>query len=217
VLYRPPARPQQDFRHYCRNPRCRSKLSEPTSITRDAFCARGCYLGFYRTRCVVCEEKFECKNEREKVCGRRKCQAAFKGDRARFLSSRYPYGPDVLETLRSAHFTGLKTPTLDRPSWRIIAGPSLPPANLRISSDPEFADRLQRARANLIESARKAGRLALVQPHHPPTNVLGGHKFAGAPEIDLSPIEPAAAAATSSPAVRALVATIPADLSIPNF
>jgi hypothetical protein len=49
----------QDQRHYCRNPKCRSRLKEPVEHPRDAFCARGCSAGFYRTRCRVCEEKFE--------------------------------------------------------------------------------------------------------------------------------------------------------------
>jgi hypothetical protein len=38
---------------YCRSPRCRSKLEAPTSSPREAFCARGCHTGFYRTRCRV--------------------------------------------------------------------------------------------------------------------------------------------------------------------
>jgi hypothetical protein len=87
----------QETRHYCRNPRCRTKLKEPTSNTRDAFCARGCYTGFYRTHCRVCEEKFERKNDREQVCGRRRCRAAFKRDRAHYLGSRYHSAPAPAE------------------------------------------------------------------------------------------------------------------------
>jgi len=37
------------LRHYCRNPRCRSKLPDPVENTREAFCCRGCYRQFYRS------------------------------------------------------------------------------------------------------------------------------------------------------------------------
>ena len=80
----------QDLRKMCRNPKCGSKLKEPTSNLRDAFCARGCSNGFYRTRCRVCEEKFKRKNDREHVCGRRKCRNAFSNRRGDFFGSRYP-------------------------------------------------------------------------------------------------------------------------------
>ncbi len=48
---------KEELRHFCRNPRCRSKLPAPVSNLREAFCTRGCYLGFHRTRCLVCEGK----------------------------------------------------------------------------------------------------------------------------------------------------------------
>ena len=32
-----------EARHYCRNPRCRTKLKVPVSNRRDAFCTRGCF------------------------------------------------------------------------------------------------------------------------------------------------------------------------------
>lgn len=43
------------LRHYCRHPKCRSKLPEPVDIDRGAFCSRGCYVDFYRRHCLVCE------------------------------------------------------------------------------------------------------------------------------------------------------------------
>src|SRR5437764_800421 len=45
----------QTLRHYCRNPRCRSKLPSPASDPRKAFCTRGCHSSFYLKRCLVCE------------------------------------------------------------------------------------------------------------------------------------------------------------------
>jgi hypothetical protein len=37
----------EKVRHYCRNPRCRSKLAAPVSNPREAFCTRGCYNTWY--------------------------------------------------------------------------------------------------------------------------------------------------------------------------
>lgn len=99
----------QELRHYCRNPKCRSKLKEPTSNLRDAFCARGCSTGFYRTRCRVCEEKFERKNDREHVCGQRKCRNAFSNRRGDFFGSRYPEAR-ISTTDASGTNEALKTP-----------------------------------------------------------------------------------------------------------
>jgi hypothetical protein len=45
----------QDLRHYCRNPRCRSKLPSPTDNHHRAFCCKGCHSSFYLKRCIVCE------------------------------------------------------------------------------------------------------------------------------------------------------------------
>ena len=70
MLFRPKIDPpQDDTRHYCRFPRCRSKLPKPVSSALDAFCAAGCVRGFYRGHCRVCQRRFERKNEREKTCG----------------------------------------------------------------------------------------------------------------------------------------------------
>jgi len=90
----------------------------------------------------------------------------------------------------SAHFTGFKTaPKTDRPV-RLVAGPGLSPSALRLASlppHPELAARLNRANAAFIELLRK--KKALIKPHHPPVNVLGGYRFPNAPKIDLSPIK----------------------------
>lgn len=67
-----------ETRKRCRNPKCRSKLPEPVSNDREAFCCVGCYRAFYRHHCVICEEEFERKNEAQKVCRTRKCVNAFR-------------------------------------------------------------------------------------------------------------------------------------------
>jgi hypothetical protein len=53
----------------------------------------------------------------------------------------------------------------------------------------------------------------LIGPHDAPVNVVGGYKFPGAPKINLCPVE----SRLDDPKLRALIAAIPSDLSIPNF
>ena len=65
-----------DVRYYCRNPKCRSKLREPASNQREAFCARGCHTSFYRKRCLICERPMERKTEQQLICGKRLCRNA---------------------------------------------------------------------------------------------------------------------------------------------
>jgi hypothetical protein len=43
------------LRHRCRNPHCRSRLPAPVENHHRAFCTRGCFEGFYLSRCRVCE------------------------------------------------------------------------------------------------------------------------------------------------------------------
>jgi hypothetical protein len=47
------------LRHYCRNPRCRSKLVEPVDNERRAFCTPGCHTTFYRNRCASCRNEYQ--------------------------------------------------------------------------------------------------------------------------------------------------------------
>src|SRR5215204_5161412 len=66
------------LRHYCRNPRCCSKLDEPVDTDRRAFCKPGGHATFYRHRCVVCEESISRRNETKRLCGSGKCAYAHK-------------------------------------------------------------------------------------------------------------------------------------------
>ena len=54
----------------------------------------------------------------------------------------------------------------------------------------------------------------LIGPQDLPVNILGGYRFLNTPEIDL---ETETGLGPDDPRVRALIATIPADLSIPDF
>jgi hypothetical protein len=66
------------MRHYCRNPKCRSKLKTPVSNSREAFCSdTTCKQRFYRLRCYVCGEKKKGRLDAH-TCGRRKCKNAIR-------------------------------------------------------------------------------------------------------------------------------------------
>jgi hypothetical protein len=81
-----------EVRHYCRNPKCHSKLPKPVSNEREAFCARGCHTAFYRKRCLVCEGPIERTRDDQKICRKAKCRSAW---RARTGFGRYIAPPDA--------------------------------------------------------------------------------------------------------------------------
>jgi hypothetical protein len=67
-----------ELRHYCRNSHCRAKLPTPVESPHKAFCCRGCFESFYRTRCLVCEKPKH--HPRRQLCGHINC----KKEKARF-------------------------------------------------------------------------------------------------------------------------------------
>ena len=80
MLYNPDTDRRLDLlRHRCRNPRCHSKLPEPVSNPREAFCTRGCYSQFYRKRCLVCEKAIEQPSRGTRlICEKAKCRNAWR-------------------------------------------------------------------------------------------------------------------------------------------
>jgi hypothetical protein len=100
-----------ELRHYCRNPRCRSKLPAPVENAHRAFCARGCYKSFYRNRCRVCERDLR-KTGKRGDAARMYCRPPANCRReAEKWPEKYGGGQWVgfTETkLRSAHSTGTK-------------------------------------------------------------------------------------------------------------
>jgi len=204
--------------HFCRNPRCGSKLAAPVSNPREAFCTRGCHSSFYRNRCLVCDQRMERKSEHQKLCGKRKCRNAFRVlcDLGRYYEAR-----NVSRPSKNVDFIDPKeAPKADRP-WRIVAGQELTPTQLRCATvgGEEAVEAINRTNArHWRENCLIQPHHPLIQPHHPPVNILGGYKFPDAPTIDLSPTRHAATApdgvhADSNPYLN----QIPADLSIPTF
>src|SRR6516162_3493648 len=107
----------QTLRHYCRNPRCRSKLPSPASDPRKAFCTRGCHSSFYLKRCLVCEnDKPTGSTARRKLCRRPKCEGRYRKN-----SAHYSFlGADTISAAnasRSAQSTGIKSAGLDDRPW----------------------------------------------------------------------------------------------------
>ena len=115
----------QTLRHYCRNPRCRSKLPSPAPDPRKAFCTRGCHSSFYLKRCLVCEnDKPAGSTARRKLCRRPKCEGRYRKN-----SAHYSFlGADTASAAnvpRSAQSTGIKSDDFgDRPP-RVVAGPKI--------------------------------------------------------------------------------------------
>jgi hypothetical protein len=210
-----------ETRHYCRNPRCRSKLPAPVASAREAFCVRGCFNSFYLHRCLVCEGAIEQpKRGRRLICKRAKCRNALQGG---VSLGRYHHAQSAkLISVKADSVDVLTAPATDiaAPAWRIVAGPELIASQFHcatIADGPnsewkggEYPRIEARNRALLREHFRRLGAKAQIQRHHAPVNVLGGYRFPDAPEIDLSPI----ATAASAPTARAVVGD---GLDIPGF
>jgi hypothetical protein len=99
------------LRHRCRNPQCRLKLATPVENEHHAFCTRGCYESFYRSRCRVCERDLR-KARRRGDASRLYCRPPATCQReAQKWPEKYGggLGPAFTTTkLRSAHSTGAK-------------------------------------------------------------------------------------------------------------
>ena len=109
-----------EVRHYCRNPKCRSKLKSAVSNPREAFCARGCHTSFYRKRCLVCEEAMERKTENQLICGKRRCRNALQGG---LNGGRYHASSSVINPLKTSIKPGVKSGVRgERPKlWTVVA------------------------------------------------------------------------------------------------
>jgi hypothetical protein len=128
------------LRYRCRNPRCQCKLSVPTDSPRNAFCTRTCFTGYFRSRCLVCEEPFKRKQESQLTCSRPKCKAALRRDRAHFFGKWGGQSGLGCQTLGEAERgvrnpinTGIKS-AHEPGRWRQVAGPPMSPQVLRLAT-----------------------------------------------------------------------------------
>lgn len=172
----------QELRHYCRNPRCRSKLKQPVENPHKAFCCRGCHGQFYRNRCVVCEKELPPGRSDRRFCRKRSCRNEH--DRNPILFALAEPNPDLDTgfcdlTLKNPIKPGVKSGLEPDRAWRIIAGPALNPSTFHCATiplSPEVVARLHRQHTqHYRDAALKA--LVLIGPTDPPINILGGFKF----------------------------------------
>jgi hypothetical protein len=117
-------------KHYCRNPRCRSRLPEPVGNEHRAFCTRGCYESFYRNRCRVCERDLrkagKLGDAQRLYCrppGRCAAEARKWPEKYGFEVRPPPIPAFSTNDLRSAHSTGLKSDVRgNRPTAHCLRG-----------------------------------------------------------------------------------------------
>jgi hypothetical protein len=107
----------------CRNPRCGCKIKEPTSNPKAAFCAKGCFTSFYRSRCIVCERSYRRTREDQHTCGRRKCKAELRRHRERFFGKWAGTPGESLSTPRNPIKSGIKTRIESLRGWSWIRLP----------------------------------------------------------------------------------------------
>jgi hypothetical protein len=187
---------EMEMRHMCRNPRCRSKLPEPVSNPREAFCARGCHTSFYLHRCIVCEEPIERRTANQKICKKSRCRSAFRAGNG---FGRYLDTPAVEQPPKTSIKPGIKSGLKgDRaPPWRVVAAGAPISANqyhcaiVGAEEAIAAADRINAAHWR----AAKAGER--------------GYRLADAPVIESK--------SQSATAITRAHLAIPADLSIPAF
>src|SRR6516164_10506572 len=158
----------QTLRHYCRNPRCRSKLPSPASDPHKAFCTPGCHSSFYLKRCIVCEnDKPAGSTARRKLCRRPKCEGRYRKNSAHFSF----LGADTTSAAnvpRSAQSTGIKSAGLDDRPWYIVAGPKITACVYHCATLPVDADTANRiCAANNWDRLRREIAWCLARPPIP--------------------------------------------------
>jgi hypothetical protein len=78
----------ESLRHYCRNQKCRTKLSAPIDNHHKAFCTPSCFNQFYRWRCKVCEKDLPKEGRPRNCCRSAKCRSEFRRYRDAFTYSK---------------------------------------------------------------------------------------------------------------------------------
>jgi hypothetical protein len=148
------------LRHYCRNPKCRSRLPAPVSNSREAFCIQGCYNSFYLHRCRVCEGPITqpANGGIRLVCKKSKCRNAWqvRAGFGRYAASENP-NPSQEVPANGPLFSGSKA--VD-PAWRQIAGPTLTPSQFHCStlggSAMDEVRRIEAKNKALLQGAEQA-------------------------------------------------------------
>jgi hypothetical protein len=168
-------RKQATIRQKCRDPKCGGALPVPAEF-RHAFCSRGCYDRFHRTRCRVCSEPSQ--NGRLHA---KKCKYAHRQNPELYAYQRLQKPSDGglcqkrARDERNPYKTGIKTrgrtwgPTLSDDSFCLASLPMHPidVARVRRANDPE---RIQRETSWIRPPV-------LFGPDTLPLNLIGGWRF----------------------------------------
>src|SRR5262249_21449086 len=141
---------------------------QPVENPHKAFCTPGCYSSFYLRRCAVCEkEKPAGSTARRILCRRRKCESAYRQNRA-FYAFPVPDTALTANVVRNVDKSGTFPRDLDDRPWRIVAGPVISANTYHCAAipiDPDTAKRTaaakdqDRIRSEITWSPR--------QPHSP--------------------------------------------------
>jgi hypothetical protein len=163
---------------------------------------------------------------RRKLCRRPKCKTRYGKDTAHFSFPALGSAP-APNGSRNPIKPGIKSADFDDRPWHIVAGPPLTPNQFHCATVADGPDcqwkggeyeRLEgKNRAALRAHFRELAEQCLIQPHHPPADVLGGYRFPGAPTIDLSPLPADDTLKRSSWTPCAPSVPVADDLSIPDF
>jgi hypothetical protein len=181
---------ETQLRHHCR--RCKQKLEEPMENPRSAFCCRGCYRQFFAKRCLVCEKEIRRTAGHQKLCGSLACRRGYRDIVAHRLEGKFgakpPCPSDGTSPSANSVKIGVRAPEKANRPRRMAPG-TLSDTELRLARLP--VDRVTAARTDRVNREYwRDDSTTLIKRHHPPVNLVGGHRFRDAPNIDISPTAP---------------------------
>jgi hypothetical protein len=117
----------QAERVYCRNLRCRTKLTIPTDNHHKAFCSPYCYNQFYQRKCIVCEKELPRGGRARKLCRSHKCRLDYRKFRPAYVLSEsvgLPQEPNGNSDAKNPYNTGTIFPLAAGGDWHWEDHPS---------------------------------------------------------------------------------------------
>jgi hypothetical protein len=219
-------------RQRCRRKGCQKKLSVPTTNDHHAFCRPWCHEAFYGAKCLVCEKPLPPNSRSDrKLCKRPKCRYSYSQNRAffDFPAQDSPNCSELHKTPAKEGFLGGQKRDRASPGWRVIAGRPPTASQLHCATVPDGPDR--KWTDGRLERIEAQNRRSLEQHFDALDKAAVDSDFCNVcgREDDLADYRTAkgwattchgcraASATKENPAVKALIATIPDDLSIPKF
>ena len=167
---------------YCRHRKCRTKLKKPVSNKREAFCCPRLSYQFLPKALPGLRGAHYSVETRRRRFAENRGAATIGGLK---LGSAATAPPPLLAWLQKPLILlGQNRPLKPNRAWRQVAGPKLTTSQLQcalVGAEEAVAEAHQKNRPYW----RKHNAKALIQPHHPPVNILGGYRFPDAPEVIL--------------------------------